>query len=100
VDSSKVSAWAGIGAKTKRKKRVNPRSWQRVVLPHERDEMKFCLADTGLKDDDITPANQAWEWYKPLAFHPFEDLSPTLARIREKYLRPHETISGRARPSE
>jgi len=59
ADSSKVSALAGRGKKTKAKKSTNGSSWQRIARPRERGEHKFCLADTGLLDDDITAANRA-----------------------------------------
>ena len=99
ADSSKVSALAGRGKKTKAKKSTNGSSWQRIARPRERGEHKFCLADTGLLDDDITAANRGSKCRRPGALYPFEDRSPDPAKICGKCFQPRETIYGRARPS-
>jgi hypothetical protein len=99
ADSSKVSALAGRGKKTKAKKSTNGSSWQRIARPRERGEHKFCLADTGLLDDDITAANRGSECSGPRALYSFENLLPDQAKIYGKYPQPRETILGRARPS-
>lgn len=81
MDSSRVSAREGRGEKRRAKKRANPRSWLRMARPRERGIDKFCLADTVLTDDHITPARQASPHHQPPVTYPFEDHSTDLSKI-------------------
>jgi hypothetical protein len=70
ADSSRESARAFCGTETKIRK--NPRSGQRIEQPRECGEDRFCLADTGLPNDDITAASQGMEHGDTDVLFPFE----------------------------
>ena len=52
ADSSNESACTFRGIREQIRK--NPTRWQRTARPRGRGGDRFCLADTGLPDDDIT----------------------------------------------
>jgi hypothetical protein len=47
-----------------------------MARPRVRGGDKFCLADTGLPDDDITAANRGSECRRPGVLYPFENVLP------------------------
>ncbi len=65
-----------------------------MARPRERGGDIFCLADTGLKDDDITPVSQAWECYKPLVFIPFDEVSSSLAQFGKNTCTPAKQFAA------
>jgi hypothetical protein len=47
-----------------------------MARPRVRGGDKFCLADTGLPDDDITAANRGSECRRPGVLYSFENVLP------------------------
>ena len=72
------------------------------MKPRESGGDKFCLADTGLRDDDITAASQGTERQSALVLYPFEafllEQRGNLYDAPRKLTNPRETICGGARP--
>ena len=70
-----------------------------MARPREGGRDKFCLAHTGLPDDDITAADEALERHWPRVPYSFENQSPISLKFAKKCSQPSETIRSRARPS-
>ncbi len=93
-DSARVHDGKNISA--------NPKSWQKTMRTRGRGTDKFCLADTGLPDDDITAARKARN-ARALLCCTNRDLRTGISlanrQFRLKMLSPRETIWCEARPS-
>lgn len=69
-----------------------------MVMPRGRGKDKFCLADTGLPDDDSTPAIRATE-RDSSAVRINSNIISTAGRVRWIIIAPRETFCEGERPS-
>src|SRR5580700_323932 len=78
--------------------RTKPMSWQKTLRPRGRGKDRFCLADTGLKDDDNTPRCRGSECCRRDCTVYIERVSGKAMDHQLKILARRETIRGGARP--
>src|SRR5690242_3699113 len=95
AESSRASARPCCGRKPKIEN--NPRSWKTIAGPRRRGGGKFCLASTGLRDDDSTPAIRGTDRNGSAVLYPFQFLLSG-GLVQRKALAQRETFSVGVRP--